>query len=84
MDRPVSGPAKMAWDRTRLNFPNTNWQLISEGDIGRYELKGGRRLFVELLMLLFNGHVKANDGGLGKLSMQFNDDDGDGMIADVI
>ena len=45
---------------------------------------GGRRLFVELLMLLFNGHVKTDEGSLGKLSMQFNEDDGDETMADVI
>ena len=28
-DCPVSGPAKMAWDRTRPNFPNTNWELLA-------------------------------------------------------
>ena len=55
-----------------------------EGDIGGYELKGGRRLFVELLMLLFDGHVKADDGGLGMSSIQFNEDDGDEKMADVI
>ena len=41
-------------------------------------------MFVELLMLLFNGHVKADDGGLGKSSIQFNEDDGDKMMADEI
>ena len=45
---------------------------------------GGRRLFVELLMLLFNGCVKADDGGLGQLSIQFNEDDRDKTMADVI
>ena len=56
-----------------------------EGDIGRYELKGGRRrLFVKLLMLLFDGHVNADDGGLGILSIQFNEDVGDEMMADII
>ena len=59
--------------------------MISEGDIGGYELKGGRRrLFVELLMLLFNGHVKANDGSLGMLLIQFNEDVGDETMADII
>ena len=58
--------------------------MISEGDIGGYELNGGRRLFVELLMLLFDGCVKADDGGLGKLSMQFNEDVGDEMMADIM
>ena len=58
--------------------------MISEGDIGGYELNGGRRLFVELLMLLFDGCVKADDGGLGKLLIQFNEDDGDEMMADVV
>ena len=55
-----------------------------EGDIGRYELNGGRRLFVKLLMLLLDGHVKADDGHLGKLSIQFNEDDGVETMADVI
>ena len=41
-------------------------------------------MFVELLMLLFDGRVKADDGGLGKLSMQFNEDVGDKMMADVM
>ena len=59
--------------------------MISEGDIGGYELKGGgRRLFVKLLMLLFDGHVNADDGGLGILSIQFNEDVGDEMMADII
>ena len=59
--------------------------MISEGDIGGYELKGGgRRLFIELLMLLFDGHVKADDGGLGMSSIQFNEDVGDEMMADII
>ena len=35
-------------------------------------------------MLLFDGHVKTDDGGLGKLSIQFNEDDGDETMADVI
>ena len=55
-----------------------------EGDIGGYELDGGRRLFVELLMLLFNGRVKADDGSLGKSSIQSNEDVGDKTMADVI
>ena len=34
------------------------FRLISERGIGGYELKGGgRRLFVELLMLLFDGLI---------------------------
>ena len=41
-------------------------------------------MFVELLMLLFDGRVKADDGGLGKSSIQFNEDVGDGTMADVI
>ena len=41
-------------------------------------------MFVELLMLLFDGRVKADDGGLGKLSMQFNEDVGDEMMADIM
>ena len=32
----------------------------------------------------FDGHVKADDGGLGKSVIQFNADDGDEMMADVI
>ena len=35
-------------------------------------------------MLLFDGHVKADNGGLGKLSIQFNEDDGNKTMADVI
>ena len=35
-------------------------------------------------MLLFNGCVKTDNGGLGKLSIQFNEDDRDEMMADVI
>ena len=35
-------------------------------------------------MLLFDGHVKTDDGGLRKSSIQFNEDDGDKMVADVI
>ena len=41
-------------------------------------------MLVELLMLLFNGHIKTDDGSLGKLLIQFNEDDGDEMMADVI
>ena len=41
-------------------------------------------MFVELLMLLFDGHVKADDGGLGKSLIQFNEDDGVETMADVI
>ena len=52
--------------------------------MAEYELNGGRRLFVELLMLLFNGCVKADNGGLGKSWIQFNEDGGDETIADVI
>ena len=55
-----------------------------EGGIGRYELNGGRRLFIELLMLLFDGHVKTDNGSLGKSLIQFNEDDGDKTMADVI
>ena len=57
---------------------------MSEGNIGGYELNGGRRLFVELLMLLFDGRVNADDGSLGKSSMQFNEDVGDGTMADIM
>ena len=35
-------------------------------------------------MLLFDGHVKADDGSLGKSPIQFNEDDGDETMADVI
>ena len=35
-------------------------------------------------MLLFDGRVKADNGGLGKLSIQFNEDDGNKTMADVI
>ena len=45
---------------------------------------GGRRLFVELLMLLFNGLIQTDDGSLGRSLMQLNEDDGDKMLADVI
>ena len=55
-----------------------------EGDIGGYELIGGRRLLVKLLMLLFNGCVKTDNGGLGKSSIQFNEDVGDKTMADII
>ena len=41
-------------------------------------------MFVELLMLLFNGHVNTDDGSLGKLSIQFNEDVGDETMADII
>ena len=41
-------------------------------------------MFVKLLMLLFDGRVKANDGGLGMSSIQFNEDVGDEMMADII
>ena len=40
-------------------------------------------MFDECLKLLFDGHVKIDNGGLGKSSIQFNEDDGDEMIADV-
>ena len=39
---------------------------------------------MELLMLLFDGRVETDDGGLGKSLIQFNEDDGDEMMADVI
>ena len=35
-------------------------------------------------MLLFGGRVKTDDGSLGKLLIQCNEDDGDKMMADVI
>ena len=35
-------------------------------------------------MLLFDGRVKTDDGSLGKLLIQFNEDDGDETMADVI
>ena len=40
-------------------------------------------MFVELLMLLFDGLVCTDDGGLGKLTKQFNEDVGDETMADV-
>ena len=56
-----------------------------EWGIGRYEPKGGgRRLFVKLLMLLFDGLIWTDDGGLGKLSMHPNEDVEDEVVADVI
>ena len=61
------------------------FRLISEQGIGGYELKGGgRRLFVELLMLLFDGLIWTDDGGLGKLSMHPNKDVEDEVVADII
>ena len=41
-------------------------------------------MFVKLLMLLFDGRVKADDGGLGKSPIQFNEDVGDKTMADII
>ena len=41
-------------------------------------------MFIKLLMLLFDGHVKAVDGGLGKLLIQFKEDVGVEMMADII
>ena len=35
-------------------------------------------------MLLFHGCVKTDNGGFGKLLLQFNEDDGDETMADVI
>ena len=46
--------------------------------------EGDRSLKFELLLLLLNGHVKTDDGSLGKSSIQFNEDDGDKTMADVI
>ena len=61
------------------------FRSISERGIGGYELKGGgRRLFVELLMLLFDGLVWTDNGGLGKLSMCLNEDVEDEVVAYVI
>ena len=40
-------------------------------------------MFVELLMLLFDGLVWTDDGGLGKSTKQFNEDVGDEMMADI-
>ena len=37
-----------------------------------------------MLMLLFDGHVNADDGSLGMLLIQFNEDVGDETMADVI
>ena len=53
-DCPVSGPAKMAWDQTRLNFPNTtpvafvcaitlHWWLFHEGQ-HQLMLRGEREI----------------------------------------
>ena len=39
---------------------------------------------MELLMLLFDGHVKADDGSFRKLSRQFNEDVGDETMADIM
>ena len=44
----------------------------------------GKEIACQTLMLLFNGCVKTDNGGLGKLSIQFKEDDGDEMMADVI
>ena len=41
-------------------------------------------MFVELLMLLFDGLIWTDDGGLGKLSMHPNEDVEDKVVADVI
>ena len=41
-------------------------------------------MFVELLMLLFDGCVKADDGDLGKSSIQFKEDVGVETMADII
>ena len=41
-------------------------------------------MFIKLLILVFDGHVKTDNGSLGKSSIQFNEDDGDEMMADVI
>ena len=61
------------------------FRSISERGIGGYELKGGgRRLFIELLMLLFDGLILTDNGGLGKLSMHPNEDVEDEVVADVI
>ena len=41
-------------------------------------------MFVELLMLLFDGLIRTDDGGLGKLSMHPNEDVEDEAVADII
>ena len=41
-------------------------------------------MFVKLLMLLFDGRVKADDGSLGKSSRQFNEDVGVETMADIM
>ena len=41
-------------------------------------------MFVKLLMLLFDGRVKADDGSLGKSSIQFNEDVGVETMADIM
>ena len=40
-------------------------------------------MFVELLMLLFDGLVWTDDGGLGQSTKQFNEDVGDETMADI-
>ena len=41
-------------------------------------------MFVKLLMLLFDGCVNTDNGGLGMSSIQFNEDVGDETMADII
>ena len=41
-------------------------------------------MFVKLLMLLFNGFVCTDDGGLGKLSMHPNEDVEVEAVADIM
>ena len=40
-------------------------------------------MFIELLMLLFDGLVWMDDGGLGMSMKQFNEDVGDETMADI-
>ena len=41
-------------------------------------------MFIELLMLLFEGLIWTDNGGLGKLSMHLNEDVEDEVVADII
>ena len=52
-------------------------------DMSLKEVEGGCSMFVELLMLLFDGLIWTDNGGLGKLSMHLNEDVEDEVVADV-
>ena len=41
-------------------------------------------MFVKLLMLLFDGFIRTDDGGVGKLSMHPNEDVEDEAVADIM